>query len=199
MIQRFRLVVVDEIHRPRSDRIGNEPPALAVFVFWKNQLITVTLWRRSAPDAVGEIIPRVVGAEKTGEFVKAIFSRRGRTRVTQPPGADESRAVAPLLEQRSEGDGLGGKRLIEARVQVARFHSRQQRRARRRILGTARVKAREADAFSGEPVEIRSFDLRLAVTAQIAIAEIVGQDEDDARTTRCRWRHFYRRVRLRRQ
>ena len=148
------------------------------------------------PDAVGEIIARVVLAEKAGELFKPLFVRRGRASVAQPPGADESRAISLPLEQRGQGDDLGGKRLIEARVQVARLQPGHQRRPRRGILGAARVKTREADAFRRELVESGGFYFRLAVTTEIAVADVVRQNENDARPARGGRRHFNNVVRL---
>jgi hypothetical protein len=41
------------------------------------------------------------------------------------------------------------------------------------------VKIREAHSLGGETVEVGRLDLFLAVAAEFAVAEIVGQDEDD--------------------
>ena len=56
-----------------------------------------------------------------------------------------------------------------------------ERRAGGGTDGTAGVGLGEADAFGGEAVEVRSFDPFLAVTAEIAVAEVVGHDENDVR------------------
>ena len=41
--------------------------------------------------------------------------------------------------------------------------------------------------FSGQPVDVRRLDLRRAVAAEIAVAEVVGEDDDDVRPP-CRGR-----------
>jgi DNA-binding beta-propeller fold protein YncE len=59
------------------------------------------------------------------------------------------------------------------------MESRQQRRARRRADGAAGVVLREAGAAGRERVECGRLEIRLAVRAQIAVAQIVGLDQDD--------------------
>lgn len=54
-----------------------------------------------------------------------------------------------------------------------------QRAARRRAYGIAGIMAGEAYAFGGHAVQARRLDLLLAETAQIAVSQIVGQDEDN--------------------
>ena len=55
-----------------------------------------------------------------------------------------------------------------------------QRAARWRANGAAGVKAGEAHALGGQLVEIGRLDPGLAVAPQIPIAEVIGEDEDDA-------------------
>ena len=51
--------------------------------------------------------------------------------------------------------------------------------ARRGADGAAGVALREAHALRGQAVEVRRLDLLLAVAAEVAIAQVVGQDEND--------------------
>ena len=45
--------------------------------------------------------------------------------------------------------------------------------------GTARVEVGKANAFGGELVNVRSFD-RAVVAADIAVAKVVGEKDEDA-------------------
>ena len=62
------------------------------------------------------------------------------------------------------------------RVGVA---AREERRARRRADG-AGVELGEAEAIAGERVEMRRFVIRMTGAAEVAPAEIVDEDEDNA-------------------
>ena len=55
----------------------------------------------------------------------------------------------------------------------------QQRVARGRAGRGRRVGGGEAQALRGQPVHVRGLDPRGAVAAEVAVAEVVGQDEDD--------------------
>ena len=59
--------------------------------------------------------------------------------------------------------------------------ARHERAARRGAYGAAGVEVGEAHAFRGQPVQIGRLDLRLAVASQVPIAEVIGENEDDAR------------------
>ena len=54
--------------------------------------------------------------------------------------------------------------------------SLEQREARRTVR---RRRRGEAHAFCGEAVDVGRLDLLLAVAAKVAVAEVVGHDEDD--------------------
>ena len=51
--------------------------------------------------------------------------------------------------------------------------------ARRRADGAAGVGLGEAHALGRQAVEVGRLDALLAVAAEVAVAEVVGQDEDD--------------------
>ena len=51
--------------------------------------------------------------------------------------------------------------------------------ARRGADGRAGIGIGESHAVGGQAIEIRRFDLLLAVAAEVAVAEVIGQDEDD--------------------
>ena len=50
--------------------------------------------------------------------------------------------------------------------------------------GAAGIEVSEAHALSGQFINICSFDFRLPVAAQVAVAQIVRDDENDARLAR---------------
>jgi hypothetical protein len=55
--------------------------------------------------------------------------------------------------------------------------SRHQTGARWCTNGAAGIELRESHAFSGEAIDVWRVNLFLAVTAEIAITQIVGEDE----------------------
>jgi hypothetical protein len=42
----------------------------------------------------------------------------------------------------------------------------------------------EAQAFGGEPIDVRRFDARRAIASDIAVAQVIGIDEHDVRPRR---------------
>ena len=57
----------------------------------------------------------------------------------------------------------------------------EQRVARRRAGRRAAVAVGEPQAFLREPVDVRRLDRGRAVAAEVAVAEVVGVDQDDVR------------------
>ena len=49
----------------------------------------------------------------------------------------------------------------------------------RRAERSAGVSAGKPQPFGGHAVEVRSLEIRLAVTTQVAISQVVGKDEDE--------------------
>ena len=62
-----------------------------------------------------------------------------------------------------------------------RIAARHQRRPRRGAERRRAVELRQPRPFGRHAVEVRRFELRMAVAAEVAVAEVVGQDEDDVR------------------
>ena len=96
-------------------------------------------------------------------------------------------AIAGLLENIAHC-GLAGIQRIAAQKGIDGAGSLivpagHQRRTRRRADGRG-VEMSEAHTFGGEPVDVRRFDMRVAVHAQIEPALIVGQDEHEIRLCR---------------
>jgi hypothetical protein len=79
---------------------------------------------------------------------------------------------------------LGLDLAIAADVRVAAVFARHQAATRRRADRRARVSLRELRAFGGEPIDVRRLDQLLAERPDIAVAEIVGENEDHIRLRR---------------
>ena len=117
------------------------------------------------------------------------------------PFADACRAVARSLGQPREGHFALPQRLLPRRALVAHLDgaaiglgivdhagmtgvlARHEDAAGRRADGGARIVVRETHALGRHPVEIRRSDYLLAVAAQIAVSQVVGQDVDDVGAT----------------
>ena len=71
-----------------------------------------------------------------------------------------------------------GHLVVGADLGVSRVHARQQAAAGGRRERRGRIHVGEADAACCQRVDVGRFDARLAVTAEIAVAGVVHQDED---------------------
>ena len=107
--------------------------------------------------------------------------------VAEVPLAEDTCPVTGLLQllgkrHRSEGHALAFEdRVRDAVLELvtAGQQGAARRRARRRDLEVG-----EPDALGAELIEVRRLEDRIPVGAQVAIALVVGQDEDDVRTIR---------------
>ena len=64
---------------------------------------------------------------------------------------------------------------------MARVPAGHQRAAGRRAYRGAGISLGKADALGGQPIQVRRQDPVLAITAEMAIAQIISQDEDNVR------------------
>ena len=87
------------------------------------------------------------------------FRKRQADRLIEIPVADRVHLVA------------------EARLIAARHESSARRRAERR----RDVAVREADSVARDGVDMRRRDLRIPLAAEFAVAEVVGDQQDDIR------------------
>ena len=176
----------DEVHGAAAQQIGQ------VAVFGVRLLVAPEVGA-PARIAVGE----VVGAAgvKAVELLVARQARAEMRGVAQMPFADQGRGIAGVAQQRGHrgvigrqaqhlvamhaGDGLLG-RTAQAVLPAARGQRKARGRAHRRVG----VAAREAQALGGHGVQARrdvgGVVVRIARTgaAQVGIAEVIGQDED---------------------
>ena len=151
------------------------------------EVIIKTARRRAVGDGPGQV--QVVQAVRVVARRLAVLHRPIPAEV---PLADAGRRVAVLLQQRGHGwtvgvdEGLRPPRehgALEARA--PRVASRENRITRRRADGRRGVGIGEAHALARQAVEVRRGDLRVTVvTAEVAVAEVIGEDVDDVRARR---------------
>src|SRR5262245_30647559 len=107
------------------------------------------------------------------------------------PLANVGCAVAGAAEERGDSDFAGAKvhgRAVGdpvADADAGRCAAGHERGARWRTVGVAGIAAGEAESFSREAVEIWGLDVAAAVAGEVAVAEVVVEDEDDVGA---RWR-----------
>jgi hypothetical protein len=134
------------------------------------------------------------------EEVEALAVRiAGGADRAETPLADGGGGEAGFLEDLREGDRFGGKRVlafiefreteafrlaVAADFGVAEVFAGEQHTARGRADRSTAVVAGEAGALGGETINVRCADFFLPVAAEFAVAEVVGQDEDEVRLRR---------------
>src|SRR4029453_1784858 len=105
------------------------------------------------------------------------------------PLADQGCVVAVLPDQRCNRRVRGRQtdvrrafarqRLLQPNLQPLRRASGYKRTSRRRAEGRRRVGTREPDALPREPIEVGRLVIGATVAAQIAVAQIVREDEEN--------------------
>ena len=125
--------------------------------------LTVEIWAEQIVPSrrTGPTEPEVPFADASGEITRVVEQRSHRL----APLIDEQRIVGP------DGPMTGpGPPAIATCHQVV---------SARRADGGRRVRGREAHAFARKPIDVRCLDLCRPITAEIAVTQIVGQNEDD--------------------
>ena len=146
------------------------------------------------PVAAHMRVPIDVARQKTPEIVEAVAVGMELGLEAKMPFADEGGRIPLVLQElrqrtsgRREADieasGRRGGVCLERTLepQALLVAARDQRRPRGRAHRRVRVELCQPDAFAREPIEIGCLDVRRAVAAQIAIPEVVGDDEHDVR------------------
>ena len=133
---------------------------------------------------IGELpvgMPVVQKAERVLESLPVRLPRRRRA--AQAPFADDRRAVSGVLKRHRNGDVFRtkGKLAVAANPGVAGVQPRHQGGPRGRADGAAGVVLSKTRAFTRQSIQMRSLEAGLTVRAEIAVAEIVGLDEQDVR------------------
>ena len=131
------------------------------------------------------------------ETVEALRERAERRVPPEVPFADARRRIAAPAQQFRTGNLGGGEAVVFGGKQHVRQSgacgqpAREQSRARRAAKRRCRIRIREAQALARHLVEARGGDRGRAVAPEIAVAEVVGEDNDDVRIRRAhraRWR-----------
>ena len=151
--------------------------------------------RLAVADEIARVLVRRAGVVLRGHppVVAVIAGLRLREIVEQAvemPLAAMAGRVARALEQSRQGDFTRAQvrdtALGEPRVDAVakRRAAREQGRARRTAHGAGGVALREPHALVRERVEVRCLDDGMAVAGEVAIAEVVGEEEDEVRLRR---------------
>ena len=132
-------------------------------------------------------------ARHAEEAVEALLERTARgVEAAHAPLAERGGRVAGALQRGRQGGDACGQRVLFAIADVAVVAGRgmagiiagHQHGARRGADRVAGVMAGEDHPFTRQAVDVRRADDLLAVEADFAVAEVVGQDEDDVRPGR---------------
>ena len=148
---------------------------------------------RSGPFTAIAVREVIAGAgENAEELIEAVAVRAELGFPSQVPLADEGRVVSVALQQRGHRRVIGRQavvdvsaicnRLEQPDLEPLRVSARDERASRRRAHGRRRIRAHELDALRGQPVEDRRLVVGPPVAAQVAVPEIVGQDEEHVGT-----------------
>ena len=137
----------------------------------------------------------IVRVHQTEMEIEAVGERMMLGLVIGPdaevPFADQSGGVAGVLQrlgqghfgggQAAGGDGAEDAELIVGHAGADGVASGHESGAARGADLGGGIELREAQAFGGHTIQIRRLDRRVAVAAEVAVAEVVGQDDDDVR------------------
>ena len=141
----------------------------------------------AAEDAVGpEVIVRA--AEETEELIEAALPGMVVGRGAKVPLADQGGAVPGGLEAVGQGflgEGqalLGAVAWIELVAEAGLVFAGEQSGAGGGAVGAADIAAGAAGAGFGQSIEMRGGDVGAAMEADIGVAHVVADDDDDVRT-----------------
>ena len=146
-----------------------------------------------APEIIRIIAVRVALAVVAEKPVEALVDRVAlRAGKAESPFAERAGAVAVAAQQLGDrllrlGDGPLAFRFhfaVVADEGVPGMFAGDEHAARRRADGVAAVVAREAHALRGQAVEVGRLDFFLPVAAQLRVAQVVGENEDNVRLGR---------------
>ena len=132
--------------------------------------------------AAAEPVEMVVAAQKRTEFRQA----------AEMPFADEGRAIASFPEKRRQrwllgrqsDDSRGGQRLLQTDREAVLISAGDQRDAGGRADRRIGVRLQKTHAGRGETIDVRRSKVGPAVTGDVGVSEIVGEDEDDVGAAR---------------
>ena len=132
----------------------------------------------------------VVGVRDAGILVEAVRGRQELRQVPEVPLADHAGRIARVVQQRRDGrfglrQPFGTVREVHAPLAgqpvADRQPAGQQRRPRRRADRGGDVAAGELRPFGRHAVQLRRADRRMPEAAEVAIAEVVAEDDHERR------------------
>jgi hypothetical protein len=172
----------DEVHGALGDEIGEIPDGMGL----RFSLEEVVLPGRVA---VSEIVE--AAAHRAEELPVAALQRAEVRQEAEMPLADQGRRVAGVAQQRGQRRVVRRQaqhrvaavtardRLVVAAAQPVLEAPGHQREARGRAHRRVGVPVGEAQAVGGQAVELGGARRPAAVTAEVSVAEVVGEDEDE--------------------
>jgi hypothetical protein len=130
-----------------------------------------------------------ITAQRAERMVEAVRLRAELGLVAEVPLADEAGGVAVVFQEPRQRAAVGGQAELERAAGAAErgldahallVAAGDERGARRRTL-RHRVKVREPHALAREAVDVGRADIGRSIAAEVAVAGVVGHDEDDVR------------------
>ena len=134
---------------------------------------------------IGVERPHVVGVGQAEVFVEAVVQREELRRIAEVPFAEDGGGVAALFDQFGEGHFVGAdadfgarpKRAVDA--DAVRVAAGQQAATRGGADRLRHVEIAEDAALRGQAIEVRRDEAFRAENADIGVALVVGEDDDD--------------------
>ena len=172
----------DEVHGALGDEIGEIPDGMGFRLALEEVVLPGGV-------AVGEVVE--AAAHRAEELPVAALQRSEVRQEAEVPLADQGRRVAGVAQQRGQRRVVRRQaqhriaavaardRLVVAAAQPVLEAPGHQREARGRADRRVGVPVGEAQAVGGQTVELGGARRPAAVTAEVRIAEVVGEDEDE--------------------
>ena len=179
--ERFSGLLLDEANRARGDEVGH----VSLFLDRRRILEEVAL-AVSSPRVGVEIDEAAQEAEKV---VESVCVRTELRFVAQVPLPDESRAVAVVLQQPGQRMTRRGKSLFECGPHAAEralepyallVSSGDEGGTSWRAQGS-RIEVRQPHAILRKAIDVGRPDVRGAIAADVAVADIVRNNQNDIR------------------
>ena len=141
-----------------------------------------------SPKVIRIIVVSLALAQIAVEIIEALsvgFSAAARP--AQAPFADAACFVPGLLQEVTESEGSSwnwplafrGEFTIITNIGVASMFAGEEHATGGRTDRTAGVELGEAHPPGGKPINVGRFDLRLTVTAEVGVAQVIGEQQDD--------------------
>ena len=183
--ERVVLVYPHEIQRHHREHVMGVLALLAIKIALESKEEVVSVfWIWPAIESCGVIIVGVAVPQVPEPFVEPLsIGGAGSILHTQPPFADHAVGVAGPSQ--NFGYRSIARRQRQIRVapdaNVTGVQAGHERGAGGGADSAAGVALGEAQPFGGKPIDVRSLDFHLPVAAEIAVAEIIGEDKNDIR------------------